>query len=124
MADESDRENRTEAASAQRLRRAWDEGQVPVGHDAIHVAGVAAAALALVLLAPVLRTGLQDLLGAAAAGVHRASFRALPALAARPLAAAASVCLAAAVASIVVTLAQTRGGFWPHLAGPDVARLF
>ncbi len=124
MSDENDRENKTEPASAQRLQRAWDDGQVPVGHDAIHVVGVAAAALVLLLLAPVLSSGLQDLLGGAAAGVHRASFRALPGLALRPAAAAGAVCLAAAVASIVAALAQTRGGFWPHLAGPDVTRLF
>lgn len=124
MADEADRESRTEAASAQRLQQAWNEGQTPVGHDVVHVAGLAAAALALVALAPILAHGLSALLGAAAAGLDRPSLGALAPFAVRPVAAVVAVCAAAGAASVAAGLVQTRGGFWPHLAGPDVSRLF
>lgn len=124
MADEQDRESRTEPASAQRLQRARDEGQLPLGHDAPLVAGLAAATVTLVALGAPLRTGLTELFAAVAGGLHESSFARLPALSARPAAAALAVCAAAALASALATLVQTRGGFWGHLAAPDVTRLF
>jgi flagellar biosynthesis protein FlhB len=123
VADEHDRENRTEPASAQRLRRAREEGQVAIGHDAMLVAGLAAAALAIAGLGGTIRSGLTDLFAAAAGGLRESSFSALPSLAARPAGAALAVCASAALASAVAALAQTRGGFWAHLAAPDPARL-
>jgi flagellar biosynthesis protein FlhB len=124
VADGHDRDNRTEPASAQRLRRAREEGQVPVGHDAVLVAGLAAAALALVALAGSIRSGLTELFATAAGGLRESSFSSLPALAARPAAAALAVCASAGIASAIATLVQTRGGFWGHLPMPDVTRLF
>jgi flagellar biosynthesis protein FlhB len=124
VADGNDRDNRTQPASAQRLRRAREEGQVPVGHDAVLVAGLAAAALALAALAGPIRGGLTDLFAAVALGLRESSFSALPALAARPAAAVLAVCAAAGLASAAATLVQTRGGFWGHLAAPDLTRLF
>ncbi|ABC81133.1 EscU/YscU/HrcU family type III secretion system export apparatus switch protein [Anaeromyxobacter dehalogenans] len=123
MADAEDQENRTEPASAQRLARARDEGQVPLGHDAALAAGLAGAALTLVAQARGLGGGLAELMRHAAGSVDRAPFATLPALAARPAAAALSVCAAAALAGAAATLAQTRGGCWPRLAAPDPSRL-
>jgi flagellar biosynthesis protein FlhB len=117
-------EDRTEQPSARRLHQAWEEGKVPLGHDAPLVVGLGAAALALVLVAPTLRQGLVRLLAEAAGGVDRARFDTLPGLAGGPVLAALAVCSAAAVAATAAVVAQTRGGLWPHLALPDLTRLW
>lgn len=118
-----DAEGRTEPASEQKLRRAWEEGKVPVGHDAALVAGLLAGASALAALAPSLRAGLVRIFGTTARALAQAPFASLPGLAAAPVLATAAVCASAAAAALVATVAQTRGGFWPHLALPDAGRL-
>jgi flagellar biosynthesis protein FlhB len=124
VADESDREQRTEPASAQRLQRAWEEGQVAIGHDAVVVAGLAAALATLVALAGPLRAGLTDLVVRAAGSLDRMPFADLPAMAFRPVAVAAAVSGAAGLAAVVATFVQTRGGFWGNRVAPDLAKLF
>lgn len=124
MAEESqDQESKTEAASAQRLRRAWEEGQSPVGHDAILVAGLAGATGALLAVAGPLRSSLVTLFAESARAVGQTPFARLPGLCARPAILAILVCAAAGLASTLATVAQTRGGFWPNLAAPDLTRL-
>jgi len=120
---EEDRENQTEPASERKLQRAREEGQVAVGHDAVLVASTLAAASALVALGGVLRSALTDMIGQVASAVDRTPFSTLPGLAVRPAAAVAAVCAAAGLAAITATFAQTGGGFWPHLAAPDLSRL-
>jgi len=124
VSDETDPESRTEAASAQRLQRAFEEGQVPVGHDAVLVAGLAAATLVTISLAGAIRNGLGALVAEAAGRLDQLPFGDLPGLAARPVAAVAAVCAAAAAATTLATFAQTGGGFWGHLPAPDLTRLF
>ncbi len=125
MADEEhDPEGRSEAASARKLQRSWDEGQVPVGHDAAPAVGLLAAAAALTGLAASLRSGLHGLFAETLRALPQAPFESLPALAARPALTAAALCAVPAAAALAITLAQTKGGFWPHLALPDLGRLF
>ncbi|HVO19361.1 MAG TPA: EscU/YscU/HrcU family type III secretion system export apparatus switch protein [Anaeromyxobacter sp.] len=109
MAEESDREARTEEATPRRLRRAAEQGQFPIGRDAVLVAGTGAACLALAALAGVLRNGLASLFGQAAASLDRTPFASLPGRLAIPALAAAGVCVAAALAGVLATLAQTQG---------------
>jgi flagellar biosynthetic protein FlhB len=49
---EAQQDDRTEAATPRRLQRAREEGQVPVSRELTTLAGLAAVALALVLVAP------------------------------------------------------------------------
>jgi flagellar biosynthetic protein FlhB len=49
---DSGQEDRTEAATARRLQRAREEGQVPVSRELASLAGLAGASLALLLFAP------------------------------------------------------------------------
>jgi flagellar biosynthesis protein FlhB len=123
VADETDKEQRTEAPSPQRLAKAREEGQVPVGRDIGPVAGLAAAVLTLVATGSALRTSLTSLFGEVAGQVHRTPFGSLPGLLARPAATVLLVAAATAATAVAVTLAQTRGGVWLHLAGPDLSRL-
>lgn len=123
MAEDLERDRKTEPASEQRLRQAREEGRVAVGHDAVLVAGLAATVLTLSTLGDRLRGGFAHLLGDAAGSVHHADFSRLPGLIAGPAALVMAVCAVAAVASFAATLAQTRGGFWPHLAAPDFDRM-
>jgi flagellar biosynthesis protein FlhB len=128
MADEqAAQEDRTEAASHKRLEKAFDEGNVPLGKDFNAVAGFAAGTLALVSVGGTLRDALVRLVAASAEGLGAgasASPRLLIPLLARPLMIAGSACLAAAVAGGLAYVAQTRGRIWPHLAIPDLSRVF
>jgi len=123
MADEADRESKTEEPSARKLRKSAEEGNLPIGHDAVLVAGTGAACLALVSLAGVIRNGLVGLFASAAASVDRTPFASLPSQATLPVLAAAGVCLAAALGAILATLVQTQGRVSSEKTGFDLSRL-
>jgi flagellar biosynthesis protein FlhB len=122
MADASG-EDRTEQASARRLAQARSEGQIPLGRDAAMVAGLAGVLVALAAAGAPLRDGLGRLLADTARTLPETPFASLPSLAAGPALLGAAVCAAGAAAAAIAALAQTRGGFWPHLAAPDLSRL-
>ena len=118
-----DEDQKTEAASERRLKQAFDEGQVPVGRDFVGVAALSSGVAVLVSFGPTIRDRLLALIAASAGGVDAHSFGNLVPLgvsAALPFGAAI---IAAAVAAIILTVAQTRGGFWPELVMPDFSRL-
>lgn len=118
-----EREDRTEQPSSRRLSRAYEEGKVPLGRDATLAAGMLAGAAALAVLAPAIRTSLVRAVAESVRALGGAPFAALPGLASVPALAALGVCAAAGLAGAAATLAQTRGGIWPHLALPDLSRL-
>lgn len=118
-----DEESRTET-SGKRLEKAYGEGDVPLGHDAPLVLSLAAGTAGLLVLGGPIRTGLVRAVEVVAGALDTTPFRALPGLAGGPAAAAAAVCAAAAAASALVTLVQTKGGFWPERWMPDLSRLF
>jgi len=124
VADETDQEQRTEPASGQRIQRAWDEGQIPLGHDAVIVAGLVVASLTLIGLSGTLRSGLSDLVAFTAGSLDRLPFRDLGPIAARPVGAALAVLAAAALASVTATMVQTKGRVWLEKVAPDPGRLF
>jgi flagellar biosynthesis protein FlhB len=118
-----DEESRTEQ-SAKQIQRAWEEGQVPLGRDAPLVVSLAAGLAALILVGGALRTGLVHAVQEAMSALAGTPFRIFPSLAALPTVAAAAICVAAAAGSAIVTLAQTKGTFWPDRWMPDLSRLF
>lgn len=121
---EEDQGERTEAPSQRRLDNAYDEGKLPMGRDAPMVAGLGAALVALTYLGGNLLSGLVHGVAESARSLDRTPFAALPDLARGPAMAALGICAAAALGGAVVTIAQTRGGFWPHLVAPDASRLW
>jgi len=122
MASEGD-DGKTEAPSAKLLGEAWKEGNVPLGRDLPLVASLVAAVAALATLGGTLRGGLVHAVGAAAGTLAETPFRTLPYLVAVPALAAAGVCGAAAAGSALVTLIQTKGGFWADRWLPDLSRI-
>ena len=121
---QGDAEDRTEAASARRLSRARESGDVPLSKELPAAAVLAAAAMALILAGPDiargLATGLVPLLAAAHATDPIAGIGIAATVAAR---AAAPFILAALVAGAAAVLLQT--GFLLNGAAllPDLARL-
>lgn len=109
MADEEDKESKTEEPSPRKLRRAYDQGNIPVGHDAVLVAGTGAAVVALIALAGILRSSIAHLFREAAASVGDAPFASLASAARIPVLATGAVCLVAALGGVLATLAQTQG---------------
>ena len=118
-----DEESRTEQ-SAKRMQEAWSEGQIPLGHDAPLVVSLAAGAAALLLLGGSLRTAFVHLMEEALGALAGTPFRILPGLSVLPVAAVAAICVAAVAGSVLVTLVQTKGTFWPERWVPDLSRLF
>lgn len=121
---EEEKDDRTEAPSPRRIQQAWEQGKIPLGHDAPLVASLAVGSVALYLLAPSLRNGLVRLVSESARAAPEAPFGMLAALASGPAALAAVLCVSAAAAAAATVLAQTRGGLWPNLALPDLSRLW
>jgi flagellar biosynthesis protein FlhB len=124
VADETDKEQRTEQPSARRLAQAREQGDLPIGRDAAPVASLAAAAVAFVALGPSLRTSIGALFGDVAGTLDRTPFGDLPGHLARPVGLALAVCAAAALGAAAATVAQTQGGFWSTRIGPDPSRLW
>jgi len=118
-----DQENRTEQPSGRRLTKAREEGSVAVGRDLSMVAAMSGAAFGLWMLAASFRAGVQGLITGSLRTLPETPFRAIPALAAGPAGAVAGCCLLAAAGAVAATLTQTQGGFWPHLALPDLTRV-
>jgi flagellar biosynthetic protein FlhB len=70
LAEESDREDRTEAASARRLQKAREEGQVPLSRECVTLAGLATATLAFCYAVPSATREVARLLAGLLAQAH------------------------------------------------------
>lgn len=127
MAEDGDQEDRTEAASARRLQKAREEGQVPVSRECVSLAGLGLATLTLCFVVPGVARDvgriLAGMLGQAHA-VDLASFGAdIGWIGARAfLLGAAPFVLAALVGGVGAVLLQTGflihpGGLMPKLSG-------
>lgn len=124
MAEETERDQRTEPASGQRKERAWEEGQIPLGRDATIVLGLLAACGTLAALGGILRASLSEMIGFTARSLDRMPFRDLGPIAAKPAGVAFMVLAAAGLASAACTLAQTGGRTWGQRLAPDFSRVF
>jgi flagellar biosynthetic protein FlhB len=122
VADE-DREAKTEAATQRRLDQAREKGQIALGRDLPAVASLAAGVAGLFLLADSLGAALGKLVTAGLEAARTGTGAGLlPAI--RPVVLLVlAACGCAALGGLAAGLFQTRGGFWPHLAAPDPARL-
>ena len=125
MADDlADDSEKTEAPSAKRMGAAHEQGDLPIGKDAAPVAGLAAGAIALMALGPSLRGSLSSLYAGVAGTLDRTPFGDLATLMYRPVALTLAICAAMALGAAVVTVAQTKGGFWSEKVEPDFSRLW
>ncbi len=119
-----DRQSQTEAPSERRLQKAREEGNIPISRDLASWATLATAAIALMLQGESLRLQILDLFRTAAGGMDRLQWDELRHRGWPLLAHGLELCATMAVVAIVVGATQTRGGFWPELAGPRFDRLF
>lgn len=94
-----------------------------VGRDAVAAAALVAAAGALVLVAVPVRNLLVSTLRNAVLGAAQPGGFSIQMLEPRLVALVLAVCAAAAGGGLAAGLAQTKGGFWPQLAAPDLTRL-
>ena len=124
MADSEDEEGKTEPASERRLQSAWDDGQVPLGHDAHAVGGMVAGAMALAAVSLPLRNSLTHVLEMSLSGAADTPFRTLLSTCAKPVLLSLVVVAATGLGSALTSLGQTKGTLWGHLAAPDLSRLW
>ncbi len=110
MADGSQQEDRTEAATPRRMQKAREEGQVPVSRELTGFAGLAAVTLAMVIAAPGVAHELALRLSVFLARAHELT-AGTPALRLAGMAwwrGAAPFVLAAMLAGAAAVLVQTR----------------
>jgi flagellar biosynthesis protein FlhB len=124
LADDDAAEDKTEGPSAKRLNEAHDQGQLPLGREINAVAAFAVGTVALMKVGVPLRDSLIGLVAASAGGLASPDVARLQPLLARPLMLALSACAAAGLAGAVAYLVQTRAQIWPHLAMPDLSKVF
>jgi len=126
MAEETDQDDRTEAASARRLQRAREEGQAPVSRECVTLAGLAMATLAFCYVVPgATRDMARALAGMLAqAGTVEIGGDAIAATAVRALVlGAAPFALAALVGGVGAVLLQTGFLFHPGALMPKPGAL-
>ena len=126
MAGEEE-EGRSEAASARRLTKAREEGDIPFGRDALVVGNLVFAFGAM--------TGFAGALQRALAQLFRERFDGLSEVAHGPGSSSGGLflriillglgaCGSGALGALVLGLVQTRGGFWTEKLAPDFTRLW
>jgi flagellar biosynthetic protein FlhB len=123
VADDDAEEDKTEL-SAKRINDAYEQGNVPLGREINAVASFAAGTAALMSVGVQLRDSLIGLVSASAGGLASPDVARLQPLLARPMMLAMSACGAAGLAGAAAYLLQTRGQIWPHLALPDLSKVF
>ncbi|MCW3475095.1 EscU/YscU/HrcU family type III secretion system export apparatus switch protein [Limobrevibacterium gyesilva] len=120
----ADQEDRTEAASARRLQRAREEGNVPISRELSALAVMGSAALVLAMAAPAMAQALARRMAVFLEQAHRLDpVAAMHEAALATIAAAAPFVLAALVAGAAAILLQT--GFLLNLSAlmPKLDRL-
>jgi len=123
MADDSD-DDKTEAPSSKRIGEAFEEGQIPLGKEINAVAAFAVGTAALVTVGAPLRDSLIRLVAASAGGLSSPDLARLQPMLARPVGLVLTACAAAGGAGAIALLIQTRAQIWPHLALPDLTKVF
>jgi flagellar biosynthesis protein FlhB len=126
MADDNDtpQEDKTEDASARRLRQARDEGNLAVGRDVIGLAGFAVGCVTLLVMGPAFRDALVRATQASAGALADGRPGELVPLLGKPLLLAIGLVTLVALGGAAAGVSQTGGGLWPQLALPDPKRLF
>lgn len=124
---EEDADAKTEAATQRRLDQAREQGQIAQSRDLPAVASLAAGVAGLIFLGGPLGAAVGRLIqvGIEAAGSASgpASGSDLPGAIRPVLLLTLAVCACSAAGGLLGGLLQTRGGFWPNLAAPDLSRL-
>ncbi|MDR3523164.1 MAG: flagellar type III secretion system protein FlhB [Acetobacteraceae bacterium] len=124
MAGESEREDRTEAASARRLQQARDDGQAPLSREAAGLAVLVAAAALLGAVLPGMARPNVAILTRMLGSAHLLDAQAALALAGRVvLQLVWPFCVAAVLAACVAVFGQTRFLLRPQALMPDISRI-
>jgi flagellar biosynthetic protein FlhB len=124
VAEDSDKEQRTEQASGKRLAKAREEGDVAIGRDAAMFASLAVGSLMLVSSGTALRDRLVKVVQGCALAIATGQTRDILPLVVSPALLTIGICAAAGAAAVMVMIAQTGGGFWLDKVMPDPSHLF
>src|SRR6185312_14956468 len=128
MAEGSEQEDRTEAATPRRLQKAREQGQVPLSREVPALAALASTALVLMMLAP---SAARDVVGRLSVFLAQADRwnlsdggrGAMLGAGAAALRMAAPFVLAALAFGAAAVLLQTRGQLNTRAVRPDLSRL-
>lgn len=123
MAEEQ-QEDRTEDPSPRRLSQAHEKGDFPMSRELATYAGVAAAAVVLIVYGPMMRDALVALVRSSVDTLHTSNPQDLVPFLARPALLVLAASGAAALAATAVLGWQTGGGIWLDRALPDLSRVF
>jgi flagellar biosynthetic protein FlhB len=114
-------EDQTEVASERRLQQMSEQGNIPMARDIAAMGAFGAALAALVALASTLGQLLVERVVSTVQTIGAApNFDIWGPVAL----VGGAVCCAAAAGAAIPLVAQTQGRFWPHMAVPDLTRIW
>ncbi|HEY0712117.1 MAG TPA: EscU/YscU/HrcU family type III secretion system export apparatus switch protein [Polyangia bacterium] len=124
MAEDDDKDDKTEAPTGGRLDKAYKEGNVALSRDVASLGSLAAAAITLVVVGKALGDSLVHMFTVGLGRLDSANPQELFALAAKPALLTLGIAAAAAAGAILATGTQTRFGFWSDRILPDLTKVF
>jgi flagellar biosynthesis protein FlhB len=124
VAEDDDKDQRTEQASGKRLAKAREEGDVAIGRDVSMFASLAVGSVMLMWSGTALRDRLVRLVQGCVLVISTGQTRDILPLVISPAGLGLGVCAAAGAAAVVAMIAQTGGGFWLDRVMPDPSKMF
>lgn len=124
MADQEDKDQRTEQASERRLEQAFEQGDIALSRDVVTVGAFLVGVLGLFGLAGALKASLVRIISETMTLAPTAPFKTLPTLVLPFLAPMLGVLSLMALGGVVFTFVQTRAHLWDDKATPDLSRVF
>lgn len=122
--NETDPEQRTEAASERRIQQAFDQGDIALSHELVTTGAFVLGLLALYASASAFEARLVRLMSEVTSMVATTPFGSLPSMLLPVALPAVVVLVAMAVGAVSLTFVQTKAHLWDDRVTPDFSRVF
>ena len=123
MSDE-DKDSKTEEPTPQKLSRAFQEGDLPIGKDASTAASLTFGFFALLVSGRLVGESLVHAVTSSIRQMTATTFLLDGDIITKPLLFMAIIGGSAAVGAAAITLAQTKANIWPQKMAPDITKCF
>lgn len=121
---DEDKDSKTEEPTAQKLSRAFEEGDLPIGKDASTVASLTFGFLALLMISSRVSASLVEAVTTSIRQMTATTFMLNMEILSKPLMYMVMVGGSAALGASAITMAQTKGMIWPQKMVPDFKKCF
>lgn len=124
MAEEgTSKDDKTEEPTTRRLDNARKEGDIPLAQQSGQVFALAAGVMALATVSGPMTESIVRAVSYSGLALSRTDPQGLLGYLWQPLGYGLVVCATASLATVLASLAQTKGGFWPSKVAPDLKKI-